>query len=145
MTSTTELPMKALSPSKIDLAGRCPAQFKHRYVLKLPEVSSGVMHGGIVFHDVMEFAQREQLLDKPIPSHKDLDDRFMETWEAKKKETEQPKPPTSLQTGEEVSIVEVPGSKPSDRRYDVYEGMRTIGSFARQSDAEAALTQRTGE
>ena len=64
---------------------------------------------------------------------------------AKKKETEQPKLPTSLQTGEEVSIVEVPGSKPSDRRYHVREGMRTIGSFARKTDAEVALTQRTGK
>ena len=64
---------------------------------------------------------------------------------AMKKETEQPKPPTSLQTGEEVSIVEVPGPKPRDLRYHVHEGMRTIGSFAKKSDAKAALTQLTGE
>ncbi len=86
---TTALPMRALSPTKIDLGGRCPAQFKHRYVLKLPEVSSGILHGGIVFHDVMEFAQREQLLGKDIPSSQDLDDKFMASWEAKKKETEE--------------------------------------------------------
>ena len=63
---------------------------------------------------------------------------------AKKKTVEQPKPLVSQQTGEEVGIVEVPGSKSSDLRYAVREGDRTIGSFAKKSDATAALRQLTG-
>lgn len=89
MSTTAELPMRSLSPSKIDLAMRCPKQFKHRYVEKLPESSSGILHAGIVFHDVMEFAQREQLLGKKLPSAKDLDDRYLQKWDGQKKETEE--------------------------------------------------------
>jgi CRISPR/Cas system-associated exonuclease Cas4 (RecB family) len=89
MTATTELPMKALSPTKIDAAMQCPTRFKYRYVDRLPEPSSGILHAGIVFHDAMEFAQRAQMLGKPLPSHKDVDDRYLAKWEDQKKETEE--------------------------------------------------------
>lgn len=61
------------------------------------------------------------------------------------KKEELPKIPTSLQTGEEVKTVEIPGKQPKDLRYAVHEGERTIGSFAKKADAQAAVRQLTGE
>lgn len=89
MIDLSTLPMRSLSPSKVECAIKCPMAFRNRYVLKLPEPSAGVLHAGIVFHDVMEQAQKTILLGQPLPSTKDLDDLFVAAWARKAKETEE--------------------------------------------------------
>lgn len=82
------LPMRNLSVSKIEKFLQCPLAFKYRYVDRIPEPSSGVLHAGRVVHEILEFALKEYPKTGAYPDWKTLDDMFLPAWERKKAEEE---------------------------------------------------------
>lgn len=81
-------PLKNLSVSKIEKAMLCPKHYKLKFLDRIPEMSSWVAHGGIVVHDIVEKAIKQFAHSGSYPSWQELDDRFMPTWEEKRRKTE---------------------------------------------------------
>lgn len=81
-------PMKNLSVTKIEKFLQCPLSFKYRFIDKIPETTSGVVHGGRVVHDVIEHALKEFARTGKYPDWKEMDDRYLPTWERKTREEE---------------------------------------------------------
>lgn len=82
-------PMKNLSVSKIEKFLQCPRAFKYQYVDKIPQLSSGIVHGGRVVHDIIEHALKEWARTGVYPDWKTLDDMYEPTWERKVREEEE--------------------------------------------------------
>lgn len=80
--------MRNLSVSKIEKAMLCPKHYRLKFIEKIPEPSSWVAHGGIVVHDIVENALKTFARTGKYPDWKEMDDRFLPTWEEKTKETE---------------------------------------------------------
>ena len=87
-TSRPALPMKNLSVTKIEKFLQCPRAFKYRYVDKIPEPSSGMVHGGRVVHEVIEFALKQWARTGSYPDWKTLDDMYEPVWQRRLREEE---------------------------------------------------------
>lgn len=81
--------MRNLSVTKIEKFLQCPLQFKYRYVDRIPEPSSGVLHAGRVIHEILEHALKVYPKSGAYPDLKTLDGMFLPVWERRKKEEEE--------------------------------------------------------
>jgi PD-(D/E)XK nuclease superfamily len=86
MSSTP--PIRNLSVSKIEKAMLCPKHYKLKFLDRIPEPSSWVAHGGIVVHEIVEWALKAYGQTLSYPSWQEMDDRYLPTWERKRVETE---------------------------------------------------------
>lgn len=82
-------PMRNLSVTKIEKYLLCPLSFRYRYVDKIPETSSGVVHSGRVVHEIIEHALKEWAKQGTYPDWKTLDDMYEPVWEQKVREEEE--------------------------------------------------------
>jgi hypothetical protein len=80
--------MKNLSVSKIEKYLLCPLSFKYKYVDKIPETTSMVVHGGRVVHEVIEVALKQFSQTGKYPDWQTLDDMYEPAWERQRKEEE---------------------------------------------------------
>jgi CRISPR/Cas system-associated exonuclease Cas4 (RecB family) len=81
--------MKNLSVSKIDKFLQCPLAFKYRYIDKIPETTSMVVHGGRVVHEVIEHALKQFAQTGKYPDWQTMDDLYEPVWERQTKEEEE--------------------------------------------------------
>jgi CRISPR/Cas system-associated exonuclease Cas4 (RecB family) len=80
--------MRNLSVSKMESYLLCPLQFRYKYVDRIPQMSVGILHAGIVVHEIVEFALKDFARNGKYADWKTLDDMFLPTWERKKAQTE---------------------------------------------------------
>lgn len=90
-TDAVATPMKHLSVTKIEQAMKCSLALKYRYVDKIPELEVGKFVPGGAVHSVVEHALKSVGTGHGLPSAKDLDDLFLEKWEAEIAEREHKK------------------------------------------------------
>lgn len=88
MSELATAKVKHLSVTKIEAAMKCPLQFKFRYVDRIPEPSLGSFLGGRVVHKVIERALNRVMLNQGLPDAKEMDDWYLEEWEAHVREEE---------------------------------------------------------
>lgn len=74
----------------MELALRCPEQFRLRYVDRVPEMSSYFLLSGSAVHATLEVALKRIFHGAKLPEAKELDDVFLSDW-AKREEEEEGK------------------------------------------------------